>query len=266
MSDTPSATTETTVTATTPPEPTAWTSGLSDELKGYVDTKGFKDPASVVDSYRNMEKLMGVPKERLLKLPDKEDAPEWGDIYQRLGRPEKPDGYKLELPEGANKEFAEWAQERFHALGLTRKQGEALSAEWNKYMTEQGAKMSLEQEQRSKEEVAALKREWGSDFDRNTQAVDAAATALGLDEKQVAALGQALGKAQTLKLLHKISASTSEAGFVSGDAPGGAMSANQAKLKIQELQSDREFGKRLVTGELQAKNLWDSLHKTAYGA
>src|SRR5690606_18358521 len=83
---TPAAPAATTTTQTTA---TDWTSGFSDDLKGFVQNKGFKDPASVLDSYRNLEKLMGTPKERLLRLPENmDDANAMGEIYTRLGRPQ----------------------------------------------------------------------------------------------------------------------------------------------------------------------------------
>jgi len=52
-----------------------WYAGIADEgLRGYVQTKGFKDPGALAESYRNLEKLQGVPQERLLKLPPGESV------------------------------------------------------------------------------------------------------------------------------------------------------------------------------------------------
>ena len=103
-----------------------WTSSFQEQDKLYITQKGFKDPAAILDSYKNLETLMGTPKERLLRLPDKPDAPEWGDIYDRLGRPKNANEYQFAKPAqgGAeNKEFTEWAQKLFHGQGLTRQQG-----------------------------------------------------------------------------------------------------------------------------------------------
>ena len=80
-----------TETPAAPAAPADWTAGLPEEMKGYVQNKGFKDPSAVVESYRNFEKLMGVPQDRMIKLPEKaEDKAAWDSIYNRLGRPEKP--------------------------------------------------------------------------------------------------------------------------------------------------------------------------------
>ena len=73
--------------------PADWTSGFNDELKGYVTSKGFKDPASVLESYRNSEsligKLKGVGSDRIIGLPEKADAPEWKDNWNKLGTPKE---------------------------------------------------------------------------------------------------------------------------------------------------------------------------------
>ena len=84
--------------AAAPSTPPSWTTGFTDELKGYVDAKGFKDAQSVVESYRNFEKIKGVPQERLLTLPEKDEDPSWNDVWKRLGRPDQPKDYQLEVP------------------------------------------------------------------------------------------------------------------------------------------------------------------------
>ena len=70
----PSANTTSTSTQGSAPASTDWTSGLTDEMRGYVQNKGFKAPQDVVESYRNFEKLHGVPQDRILKLPENLDT------------------------------------------------------------------------------------------------------------------------------------------------------------------------------------------------
>src|SRR5690349_8033208 len=86
-----------------------WYSGFeSPELRGFVETKGWKDPGAAVESYRQLEKTIGVPAERLLKLPDKADAPEWKEIRAKVGvgAPEKPEDYGIPVPEGIDPGYA----------------------------------------------------------------------------------------------------------------------------------------------------------------
>src|SRR3990167_3081868 len=95
----PATTTADTTTQDTTTTP-AWTDGLPQETLGFVEKKGWKGNADVITSYQNLEKLQGVPAERIIKLPEKLEGTEMDVIYNRLGRPEKPDGYKIPVPEG----------------------------------------------------------------------------------------------------------------------------------------------------------------------
>lgn len=243
-----------------------WMSGFNEENKGYVQTKGFKDPSQVVDSYRNLEKLMGVPKERLLKLPEKDDAPEWGDIYNRLGRPEKPEGYGLTVPEGAPKEFSEWAAKNFHELGFTRKQGETLVNRWNEFQTNAQKQMTDSQKAAMETDREAIRKEWGAATDKNASLVDAAATAFGLDSKMVEKVAGAIGVANTMRFLYRVGSKLGEDNFITGDSSGGKfgpITPGAAKQRIGELMQDKEFVGRYTKGDLQAKEEMMRLHQYA---
>src|SRR3989304_4855337 len=96
-----SITQDTTTTATAP----VWTDGLPQETLGFVEKKGWKGNADVITSYQNLEKLHGVPAERIIKLPEKLEGAEMGVIYNRLGRPEKTESHKIPVPEGAGADF-----------------------------------------------------------------------------------------------------------------------------------------------------------------
>ena len=100
---TQAATQSVTPTPASAPTPTDWTTGLNDDLRSYVQNKGFKDTAAVVESYRNFKKLHGVPQDRILKLPENLDTPEGRAISERLGAPKDAKDYSINLPkEGAD--------------------------------------------------------------------------------------------------------------------------------------------------------------------
>ena len=77
--------------------PTDWTTGLSDDLKGFVQNKGFKAPTDILESYRGLEKAMGAKAEHLIKLPENMDSPEGRAIWERLGAPKDAKDYKIGL-------------------------------------------------------------------------------------------------------------------------------------------------------------------------
>jgi hypothetical protein len=245
-----------------------WTTGLNEDFKGYVQNKGFKDPSSIIDSYRNLEKLLGAPKERLLRLPDKEDAPEWGDVFNRLGRPEKADQYDIKVPEGmGTDDFAQWARNNFHELGLSKKQGESLATKWNDYIQTAINQQNEQFKNTLVQEEQGLKKDWGMAFDQNINVAKQAAQAFGLDGPTIDKLEESMGFAGLMKFMHKIGSGMGEDNFVSGQNSSGfngALSPQAAKQKIQDLRADNEFIKKYVGGDLSSRQEMERLHKFAY--
>jgi len=251
------------------PATAEWTASFNDDLKGYVHNKGFKDPGAVLESYRNLEKLIGAPKERIVKLPEKADDPAWAEVYDRLGRPKDAKEYTIKAPEGLgeDKQFVDWAKGKFHELGLTRQQGEKLSQSWNEYVATQMNGASEANQQASKEAEQALKKEWGAAFEQNLNVVDRAAKQFGLEDKHLLALRQALGPAEAAKLVLKIGQGIGEDTFVAGETRAssfGALTPAQAVNRIGALRQDPDFVRRYTGGDSNAKAEMERLHSMAY--
>lgn len=257
------------VTGTAAPStPPSWTTGFTDELKGYVEAKGFKDAQSVVESYRNFEKIKGVPQERLLTLPEKDEDPSWNDVWKRLGRPDQPKDYQLEVPkEFGDEGFAEWAKDAFHKLNIPRKQAEALVKKWNEYTGNQIKQMQLESSNKLNTEHEALKKEWGQAYEQNVEMGKRAAKAFGFDESTIDALESAMGFAGVMKFMHNLQTKIGEDNFVGSSQPSspmGKMSPEQARNRIAMLKSDPDFVKRYIAGETAPRTEMQMLHEMAY--
>lgn len=241
----------------TPPD---WMSGFNDDLKGYVQNKGFKDPSAVLESYRNLEKHLGAPKERILQLPEKSDDPAWNDIYGKLGRPEKADDYKIEIPQGhGDEKFAAWAKGTFHELGLSAKQAETLAQKWNGYVAE-GLKGQVEAQQAEADrQDKALQQKWGAAYEQNIGVAREAMAKFGVDTAKIDQLESALGYAGVIELLYTIGAATGEHSFVGGNNGGGganrAMTPQQAKAEYDRLMTDKNWVAKWVSGDKEAREL-----------
>jgi hypothetical protein len=234
---------------------------------GYVQNKGWRGPADVVQSYQGLEKLRGVPQERLLALPDGTDPAAWGPIYDKLGRPQDAAGYQLEVPEGNDGEFAKAAAAQMHQLGLTKTQGETLAKWWN---AEQARMLGAIMEERSnsnKQEAEALTREWGAAHEKNLQVARNAAKAFGADEEIINAMQEQIGYAKTLKFFQQIGAKMGEADFVDGQGQdlSGAMSPAQAKAEIATLKADNVWVDRLLAGGQEENRRMQQLIRWASG-
>lgn len=260
--------------ATTPPAQTAttpatgdWTTGLNDELKGYAQLKGFKDPSMLMEAYRGLEKTIGVPKERIVKLPEGPDAPEWGEVYGKLGRPEKPEDYKIAMPkEGGSEEFASWAKNTFHKLGLSGTQAEKLSSQWNEFVQASTAKAQEAENAKNIQEEQKLRTEWGQNFDREIEKAKRAAAGLGIKGDTFDAFDKILGPIGTLRFFQTIGSKLGEDAFVSSaSSPGfSGMGAGAAKAKIEALKRDKEWTKKFTSGDVAAKEEWNRLNQIAF--
>jgi hypothetical protein len=246
--------------------PTDWSGHFNSDLKGYVQAKGFKDPESVVDSYRGLEKLLGAPKDKLLRLPDKEDSAEWGDIYSRLGRPQTPKDYKFDMPADTDPAFESWARDNFHKLGITQKQGENLLKSYTELGSSREQAFTQQKEFQLKSQEDGLKREWGAAFDQNIQVAKKAATQFGFDGDAIDKLEGALGYDGVMKFLQNIGTRIGESEFVGPNNPGGfrgAMTPEQAMFEIKELQRDKDFIQKWSNGDREAKARFDQLNRWA---
>lgn len=245
-----------------------WTSGLQEDMRGYVQNKGFKDPGAVVESYRHLEKMMGAPRERLLTLPEKADAPEWAQVYEKLGRPKDAKEYMLKAPEGVDQANAEWAQNAFHKLGLSRTQGENLFNEWNNFSKAAVEAQAAAQAQKAEAEAQNIKKEWGMAYEQNVSVAKRAASEFGLTPEKVDALESALGYEGTMKLLQSIGSKFSESSFVTPSTKstgfGNALTPEAAKNRIQALRQDNDFVRRYTNGDMAARTELDNLHVMAY--
>lgn len=252
------------------PAPTDWTSGLNDEFKGYVQTKGFKDPSMVLDSYKNLEKLMGAPRERLMTIPEKEDdTAGWDGIYNRLGRPATAADYKFEVdPNAVTPEAAEFLRGEFHKLGLSKRQGEQLMTKYGEHFASEVTKSQEQLQATLTSQQNSLKKEWGAAHEQNLQTAKSAAIAFKLDAGKIDALEAALGYDGVMKLLHDFGTKIGPHQFVGGEKGtggfNGPLTPAAAQSQISALRGDPEFVKKYTSGDAEARAKMERLHVMAY--
>lgn len=241
-----------------------WTKSFDEETRGYVQNKGWKDAGEVLHSYKNLEKLHGVPAEKLVKLPDGDDAAGMSALYDKLGRPSKPEEYKLEIPKDGSPEFAKFASEMFHKNGLSAKQGQEIVKAWNEYQA--GAMQASEQSLVQKLEVGkqTLQREWGAAHEQNVKVASRAAREFGVTPQALDAMEASMGYDGVMKFFHNIGSKMGESAFVMGSQDNGLFTPDQARSKISALKQDGEFQKKYINGDASAKREMERLHQMAY--
>lgn len=237
--------------------------GLADESKGYIQTKGFRDAESIIKSYRELEKTMGVDKNEIIRIPKTTDGtdPDYTEIFAKLGRPEKADGYGL-----PDNEFAKAASEKFHALGITAKQAKELTSWFDSYGEQAGSASQIQVQKMHDEQVAALKTEWGKDYDLNLeiskQAIADNAQAIGIDADTLNKIGDLIGAGKAAKLFYLLGQTTNTADKTIKDynANTGKESYEQAVYKLDKMNSDPDFAKK-VGGSNPDKDFINELNR-----
>ncbi len=105
-----------------------------------------KDMDGLCKSYVAGQKIIGVPTDRLVTIPNAETAEQkdWDAYFDKLGRPEKGADYKLQtpkdMPEGValHEKTIENVSSLFHKYGLTPRQASGIFDEYNAITITQG--------------------------------------------------------------------------------------------------------------------------------
>lgn len=215
--------------------------------KTLVETKQWKGAGDVIDSYNNLEKLVGADKAgRTVVLPkDEKDAEGIKAFHAKIGVPESPDKYELPKPEGDNGEFSKIAAGWFHANGVPKAAAQGIAKAWNDHI----GKIVKDQETAalaaSEQQLTELKGTWGAEFEKNSEFAKRFLNASGWDKAKVNLYEQTFGTAQMLKDFHSWGSKTAEPGFAGGEGGGSSFSGSKqaAQAKLDQIRNDRAEGK-----------------------
>ena len=226
------AKTDTLISPTTeqPKVATSWKEAISEEFRQDPNIEKFTEIDALAKSYINATKMIGQDK---VAVPNKNSTEDqWNEVYDKLGRPESPDKYSLDvksdvvpLDNGAVKQFAENA----HKLGLSNKQAQGVLEFYKNSMegTAQQSKVDTETAQVQAEQE--LRQEWGREFENNVKKAGALAKAninsdiLDLELKSGIRVGD---HPELIKGFAKIASMMSEDKIVSPESDSASKSAD----------------------------------------
>jgi len=234
------------------------TAGVNDEGLVLVGDRQWKNPGELVTSYRNLEKLSGVPPDRLLKLPTEKDGPDaWKPIFSKLGMPDTADKYVVPVPDGDKGDFAKVARDWFHGANMTQSQVTKLTEQWNTFQAAQAKSQQAAIETRNLTDVTELKKSWGTDYDANAGLADRAADAFGIDQAMLDALKQVAGPKKAMEFLHQVG---KKLGVEDSSVPGmgsrdttTSMTPEMAKAEMDRLKQDKTFAQLFASQDPQQK-------------
>lgn len=249
--------------------PKVWSADFDEQTAAYVQNKGWQSPTDLLTSYRNLEKFAGGSK-NLLELPGADAEPDaWGPVYDKLGRPESPDKYSIQPPEGGDPELTNFYKQIAHKNGLSDKQAASIFNDWNKAVGERMATMQQQMEQQSAREVESLRQEWGQAYEQQITSGRKAVAALGLNAEQLSNYEAKLGSADMLRLFATLGSKMGEPAFEGGERGSGdgfTMTPAQAQAQVAELKSNKEFMDAYLKGDRGAVSKMQRLMGAAYAS
>ena len=167
---------ETTATVTPTAKTSTWKESISQEYRTNPNIEKFTEIDALAKSYINAVSMIGTDK---IPLPGKTATDEqWNEVYNKLGRPESPDKYKLELKtdvapvdENVIKTFAQNA----HKLGLNNKQAQGILEFYKQTLESSAKEMNVNMEYAQEQASNELRQEWGRAYDDNLKKAAAVA-------------------------------------------------------------------------------------------
>ena len=225
-------------TAASSAAPTDFLAGLPDDLKNNAALAPFKgNPASLAKAYIDTKAMVGsrvaIPKEGEADYDKKV-----GDIFAKLGRPEAPDQYGVEAPEGFDKKAVSNFLERAHKVHMTKAQVAATMDFYKEFIGGQRANL----DERNNTAIADMQKKYGDKFEAVSST--AARAFKHYVPKEVADLtladGTKIGNHPAMvEAFHKIATAMGEDKFTQG-ANGGMGGIATIRDELNKLTSDRK--------------------------
>lgn len=229
-----------------------WSATLGQSYEAHkpmIEAKRWADPAAVMTSYSELEKMVGRDK---FAIPGKDASPEeYRKIYTALGMPADPKGYEFQAPsdfEEYDKGFVDnWFRGAAHKAGLTPAQARALHDDYVTQSRQAHAALAEKSNKENGELDQALRTKWGGDYDKNVGVAQAAVKQFGFNAVDLDKLEKITGSAGLLEMFATIGEKMGTASLVTGaianNSPQGALS------EIDKLKGDKEFSEAYLNRE-----------------
>ena len=206
----------------------------------------FKTFDGLAKSYGNLEKMLGT--QGKVAIPNEHSTPEEKEaFFAKLGRPAKPEEYKIEKPEalkdiGLDEKALGEVRTLAHGLGLTQQQLGPLT-DW--YFKQVGGSLEAVQAQQVAAKEAAvgeLKKEWGAEYDANLKAAERGAAIAGLSLDVLKATPELSNNPHFIRAMVKVAQMTKEnpgAGMRNQPGSMGANTPEAARAEIAKIRADK---------------------------
>lgn len=221
-------------------ETVSFLDSLDEELRGQKALKDFKDLNGLAKSYLHLNSMIGK------KVTDLSPE-ELGSVYNKLGRPEEKDGYKL--PESIPEDVTGWYKEKAFELGLNQDQAKGLMESYMALEAVKQEEIKAQKEAQQEEWIASIKEEFGSSMDKRIETAKKAVEAFGGEDLRAAMDSTGLGNHPAMvKAFAKIGKEMLEGGLTQAEAEATfGMTPEEAGQRLSNLKRDPEFMKAYMS-------------------
>jgi len=253
-----------------PQNASGWLDGYSIEDRAYIENKGWKDPAAILNSYKHAVQRIGGDPTDAIQVPDWDNEEQVSEFRAKIGVPQEASGYpELEVQTADGQAMPLDEVNRIaHQIGLTPAQRAQLAMITSQLIDSERshseAQFAAQVAQESKEVMA----EYGKTPKEFDAMVKRGIQALGFTQDDSRQLTQAIGVKKAVKILSTVAAATTEKAVVNdGDSLGsmGQMSQEVARKRRSLLIKDDNFRKRMFDGDVQAIEEWNKIQEAAAG-
>lgn len=223
------------------------------EQHDFIKNKGWDGDPAILESYINLEKIMGADKaNRTLLLPKEDATPEEReDFYRKAGitAPEKKEAYYegLEIPEQMlSTPLVQGAPDFFQKAGVPKEMAQKVMKEVIAAETQMEQQFQTE----SKNQLQEIALKYGTKFADKAELGKRAATASGIDEATMDKIERSIGTAKMMEMFFHFGENMVE-GTPPGPGEGGGnqfrLSTADAQTKVNNLFGDAAFMARYTS-------------------
>lgn len=248
-----------------------WKTGIPEDLRGDPALADIHDVPALAKSYIHAQHLVGGDR---VAIP-KEDAPRevWDQFFTKLGRPEKPEGYEVEIDDalitqdddGVNlsTEFKGWA----HEAGLSRTQAAFLAKKFQDFAKGQVDALNSNLVASYEGAEKTLKKEFGAAYDDHIALAVKATQAFGGDKLMKTLEETGFGNnPEYIRAMVKVGKAMSEdtLGPAMQRQGFGARTPNEAQRRIHEIYNDPDYMNPLAAKHKDLVKEIETLYPQAY--
>ena len=218
-------------------------STLSEDLRNEPSLQSFDSVDNLAKSYVHARRMIGADPNDVLHMPKEGDSEGWGQVYNRLGRPEAPEGYNFDMGDGEGSDDLMDFKRVAHELGLSNSQAKMVVGIYNKVGEAEAHSEDEEFEKMNVDYTQQIQSEWGDSYTRNAELARRAFSNFASEEAVEVLKETGLSNhPEILKTFARIGQVMAESDVLPGTRGQiGAPSVANAEDQISQRMQDQDF-------------------------